>query len=199
MIKIFFQKAISAKRTHWLFLVAIAVGNNHKNILDMPGCNLVIRWIDLGTTCLSIHVSNLSWSLLNRPKFQPSMAGLRKDLAIKQCTFYRQCELEQQCHIKMNIHTVYIGWSDMQMSWFFLIYFFFFPYMTCLKCQTFFHTKSLQHILKSHSATTWENQLILTCYQPFGFQFSVSIFSLLTISLKCSVFDVDRLGSYLLR
>lgn len=39
-------------------------------------CTQVDRWIDLGKISLPIHLSNLRWPLLKRPRFLPSMGSL---------------------------------------------------------------------------------------------------------------------------
>lgn len=63
-------------RSYCLLLATIATANNPMPKIRPAGCTQVDRWIDLGIFSLPIDSLNFGRSLLNRPRFQPSMACL---------------------------------------------------------------------------------------------------------------------------
>lgn len=58
-------------------LSAIAVGTDWAQFFQQTGCKEVDWEIDFYTTSLPIDGSTFWWFLLNQPKLNPSMAGLR--------------------------------------------------------------------------------------------------------------------------
>lgn len=59
----------------------MAAGNDHILKIRHADCTQVDGWIDFGTISLPINGLKLGRALLNWPRFKPSLAGFKADVA----------------------------------------------------------------------------------------------------------------------